>query len=325
MTLLPVAPLREVRAAALVLGCVVLLAARWSNPWRVAIVVAAVASHVASGLRPEGWLTVFALSLAGEVIEGLSYAEHRQRRVLLGAVGVLGCVVAVDALGAVATGRPPVGLLGDTSTTGGYLGMTAPAVALLWAPLAALVPVALWGTDSTAGWLALAAGALTWLAMARRLTWHWAAGVSAACALAVVLADATFAGPLQEKLGVWHHTVTASASAWVLGHGPGSFAALGLSDGPGRAIWQQAHHELIQWAYEIGLVGVVAVIGYGGSLARHLTRTPRGGYAAPVAAMLVAFAVASCGHFVARLAATAAVGIVACGLAEALGREEATA
>jgi hypothetical protein len=292
-----------------------------------------VASFAANRFGDEGWSTVFGLFLAGEAIEWLRNESASVHRRLLLALGALGAVVAVHGLAQMALGHAVIAAwLGDANTFGAELALLAPAMGVLWIPLLGLLPPALFGAGSTTPVLALVAAGLVTLWLHRHASpwWRWGAalGVAGSAVAFLVVVDPP-GGSVTERLGVWLATLERVPEAWLLGHGPGSFSLLGLQ-APGQGVWLQAHHEFVQWAYECGVVGVVAVTGYLGWLGVKLTTSispenPLRQFRGPVTAMLVAGVVASCGHFVARLASTAAVLIVTLGMAEALIAREAQA
>jgi hypothetical protein len=274
-------------------------------------------SFAATRFDPLGWSTVFAVFLACEAIDGLRRqppAFHTRTLVLL---GVLGIVVALHGISQMLRGGPAIAHLDNTNTMGAFLAMASPAAGIVGLPPLALWPVALWGAGSLTGALAFLAAGLVVLAVGG---WRVVALVLP-CAVALGATFVAFAHPnlhsVVARLGVWTYTLRASRDAWLVGHGPGSFSALGLHQ-PDAPVWAQAHHELIQWGYETGVLGVVTVLGYLATQGLGLWRVRRDPRVLAVAAMLTAFVVASMGHFVARLATTAAVGIVAFGMSEAL-------
>lgn len=310
---------RDGRAVLLIVGLLAMAACRWTNAWRQAAFAAVLCSFLYR-FSDAGWAVVFGCYLAGEAIEGLK-ASPATHRLVLGLVAVLALGLSIHALlqraGVVPWHTDVVvgtyASLDNPATLGAFLAIAAPAVT--WWALPLLVFAAALAFSTTAS-VALAAGLVTLLVLSR---WRWVVPAvvlaTAATVAFVVFYDADPASVIQRG-GVWLWTLEQSRGAWLLGYGPGSFSALGLSEA-GQPVWRQAHNEFVQWQYEIGLAGTLTIGAYLASLSRSLWRRRQEPLTLSVASMLVALAVSACGHFVFHLAPTAALGIVTLGIAEA--------
>jgi hypothetical protein len=315
---------RDGRAVLLVVGLVALIACRWSNRWRQAVMAAVLVSfltHVNDG----GWALVLGVFLAGEAIEVLKAQPEWVHRMALGMVALVAVLLSLYALGQVQgtltwhreTVLGAYATLDNPATLGAFLAIAAPAVALTWYPALGVVVPALFVSFSTTAVVAATAALFT----ASFLMARWRIPVLVAGAfscLAFILFWDTDPASAIQRGGVWLWTLDRSREAWLLGFGPGSFAALELRESAHMPAWLQAHNEFVQWQYEIGLAGTLAVGGYLVHLARGLWVAPRTPLVLAVAAMLVALGVTANGHFVFHLAPTAVLGIVTLGIAEAI-------
>lgn len=316
----PLDPPREARAAVLVVSLVVLMACTWTNPWRAGVVLAAGVTFATWRFDPAGWSTLLGLALVGQ---GVEIVKRLPVAPLLWTCASVGVVASAWGLTQWTLGRQVLGGLENPNTLGAVLAITGCAAFFVLWPLAFVVGLGVGVSGSLTASIAACTAAVVALVM---LGGRRVALIGASASALAVSGYAWAAHPdlssFSARLGVWTWTLWQATGRPLTGHGLGSFAALELQTGGG--VWSQAHNELVQWAYEAGALGVLSVVAYLGSLATGLWRHRTTPLAVPVAAMLTATVVASCGHFTARLAATAVLAMVTLGMAEGLGGAHAT-
>lgn len=332
----PVTPIREGRALLLVLGLLGLRALHWSDGWRTSVVLVALGLFVWHR-QAIGFPVLLALYAAGEAIEMLRrpalvrpfFAALTVLGLVAAAHGVvqrfdldpLTCALAPDGVSCLEPRHNAVtGFAGEPSSFGGTLALTAPAALAVtgpWWPCAALLLAAgLVAAHTTGPVLAVTLAGTVW-------AWprlHRARWFILPAALLVLGLYARFVDlPGVERWPVWRAGATRLLDSPFAGYGLGGWAASKFYETTRHGYWLEAHNEPLQWAYETGYVGVVALGGYLGRLLWRLWHTPD---TAVLRAMALIALVTASVHFTAHVATTGVLLILTLAMTEAVTAKE---
>lgn len=209
----------------------------------------------------------------------------------------------------------PYGTLGTVDAAAAYIAITAPLMPVWALPLSI---AAVWTSQSMGATAALVVGLAVRYGPTLYRHARWSPAV-VACGLATAawyfLTYVKTLDAVWPRLAVWRFgLLDAARTDPVLGYGLGGWAThipalqVTLRNSPTPELWREAHNEWVQWACELGVVGLVLL---GGWLWAHraMFQHPR------VGASLAALAVTCGSFFIFHTVATALLGLVLVGLA----------
>ncbi len=270
---------------------------------------------------------VFGLgALALLAVRHIPPAWHRRIMLALGGMACFQALYSVgqrfgfDALwgpwfGGTIINNQALGTFGSVNATAGYIAVVAPLLSIWLLPAAVLVVIA---SHSAGAALALVVG----LAFRfQRVRW---VAVLAAVASAPAILWWQFKATHVARFGIWSFGLRdAAVYDPILGYGLGGWGrripALQVQQGffPTNEVWAEAHNEPIQWAAEVGLVGLVLL---GCWLWQH-----RAMFQHPIwGASLAALAAQTLTWHPFHIVSSALLGILLVGLATPAVRQEAT-
>lgn len=334
---LPGVSFRHGRGDALAALMVLALSLRWTNKWRVAMLAAAFLSF-ASVWGKFGIEMVLLLFIGGEAIEWIATRDHALYVRLFRYIACIGILLAYHGIlqtlnidpSSYETSNPAVnsvsGWLGEQSSYGMAMAACIPAMIYTFGPEAGLLGfIPLIGTYSTS---AVGAAAIGMMVMASPYVRSVAtkAWLVIGCGLLSIAAysklmDRGAVNAFVNRLETWKMASRIWRNFWLFGLGPESFYRLRVTEISGKSLmwWQHAHNEPLQWVFETGTLGAIALGGY---LVHVVPRFLRSEHELkiPLAAMVLSMAFSSMFHFGLHVAGPAILALLAVGMMEGLSR-----
>ncbi|KKL96013.1 hypothetical protein LCGC14_1848710, partial [marine sediment metagenome] len=286
---LPIVSFRVGRANAFLALLAFAISLRWSNKWRTAMLGAAVLSFAAVFAK-YGLGFIVACFVAGEAIEWISKQDARAYRLWITAIAVIGVVLSLHGILQYFNLDPTtwdkldhsiniVGAwTGEQATFSAAVATALPAIAFILGPLAVLPSLAVLSVAFSTS--AIMAGFVGLLVVAwnrikdvptKAIICFGMMSVAAAYAVQV---DGVWSS-LSQRMATWEVAVKMWPQHWLFGIGPEGFYRMRLTamDGNNWQWWTHMHNEYLQWVFEIGAVGAVAMVGYLWTLTRRLVRS----------------------------------------------------